>query len=232
MPEDTCGCGEPIVCLICDACPEHCLPEGRPDLRWEARAQAPIRRHPNRSAEAEATGACVSTLSHAHHERTRDRLQRKHGSLGGSTNGVALEGPWGRLRNMRLWGLLVCGLAGIGCADPAPCSAIETCASSQAEADRLNGNNACKPYVYCRGLGDGGALDAGDADVQSADVMLDSTNEATDELDAGASDAVDEISDACTQGAVFNAPCGPQGVCCPGLVCNSAGDRPVCIYTP
>ena len=31
-----CECGEPLVCFICDACPEHCLIDGGPDACWEA----------------------------------------------------------------------------------------------------------------------------------------------------------------------------------------------------
>lgn len=39
-PDDlTCeceGCGAPLVCFICDSCPEHCLTNGDPDACWEA----------------------------------------------------------------------------------------------------------------------------------------------------------------------------------------------------
>ena len=29
-------CGKPMVCFICDTCPEHCHAEGGPDPCWEA----------------------------------------------------------------------------------------------------------------------------------------------------------------------------------------------------
>ena len=34
--DDLCDCGAPIVCLVCDACPAHCLTDADPDRCWLA----------------------------------------------------------------------------------------------------------------------------------------------------------------------------------------------------
>jgi hypothetical protein len=34
--EHFCECGKPLVCFICESCPEHCLTDGDPDACWEA----------------------------------------------------------------------------------------------------------------------------------------------------------------------------------------------------
>ena len=54
------------------------------------------------------------------------------------------------------------------------CGGFEACASSQAEADRMNGDSGCQIYVYCP-ASDADAGDAGDASV--ADVATDSPRE-------------------------------------------------------
>ena len=35
-PETCEVCGAPLVCLVCEMCPEHCLTDGDPDACWEA----------------------------------------------------------------------------------------------------------------------------------------------------------------------------------------------------
>ena len=34
--DDLCDCGAPVVCLICETCPEDCHTAGGPDACWEA----------------------------------------------------------------------------------------------------------------------------------------------------------------------------------------------------